>query len=838
MKYILPLLILLSFCYSDNTRDHVKALIKKYEEDYGSQKVKEELAKIGKEAIPFILENHKNLYFSDLANILSYTGKESEELLLLAMDSKNEKHQEAAALALIHLRSEIAIPKLMEYSKKRTFGVTFAHGFLEIGDKAHKALLDGLTSENKERKDTCLRILGSTSIPPNFIPTLLKLIEKDPAPTIRSLALEILRYHRKHLDLLIPVFMKSLQDPDPDAQENAVVNLSILAEELEQDHFIYTLLEKALGSDNSLVLKNAILTLGRLGNLAIPFLPKILVNAQHIDPEVRKAVVRVLSWIDESGSVILPILANFLQDSDLSVQILAVETMGYMEKKAQLALDDLLLAFQSSTETSFQKAVIRTLTKISPQSKKIKDAFKSSLQKQSSETQRTILNLLSQEDLTDKNLIPLYIGSLNSKYPHQDSFYRVLEKSQPEPEAIQEFKKGLSHKNIDVRINVSKLLLKLGADTTELVPALARIIKEASNTKQRLEALYVLEDTAEKAALAVDALVLALDEKKLQRSAIYTLSKIGKLAAPATEKLIVLLQDQNKDLAQRSAFALGAIGPKAKAAMPQLLAKLKDDDSRLRKNCAGALGKIGSKNQEVLKALAQSCQDKDLKTRVEAVLALGKLDYSKVTNISALKEALSSQVWEYRLQACQIAAKLGPKAQSLDSKIKDLALSDSTWDVKMEATIALPQISLKASEELIAHIKKVSPLPPVNSYKNANAKEKKEMVAQVYTHYDYAYSSLLLQHYDLSIRLFKSCLEYLEGVDLSYAHYNIACGYSLRSVDKQGHERKQDTKLALSYLENSVNLGYSDFAHTQKDPDLKPLHQESKFQEILQSMKH
>lgn len=836
MKYILPLLFLLSFCYGNNTHDHVKELIKKHEEGSDWQKIKEELAKMGKKAVPFLLESGKDIYYSDLAYFLSYTGKESEELLLLAMDSKNEKHQEAAALALIHLRSEIAIPKLIKYSRKHTFGMAFASGLLEIGDKAHKAILDGLASNNREKRETSLRILKMTSPPPNFILPILKLIEEDPIPALRSMAIENFSYHEKQLDLIVPTLMKSLQDTDIKVQEEAVVTLFTIAKKLPSDHFLYALLEKALYSKNSVVRKNAILTLGRLNHLAIPFLPKILSSAQHSDPEVRKAVVQVLWWIDESGSVILPILASFLQDSDLSVRILALEMIGYMEKKAQLALDDLLLAFQSSTEVSFQKAVIKTLVKISPQSKKVKKAFKSSLQNQKSETQRAILSLLSQECLIDKDIIPLYIGSLSNNSPYQYLFYRVLEKARPGTEAIKEFKKGLSHQNIYVRINVSRLLLKFGTDATELVPVLAKIIKEASDIEQRLEACYVLQDMAEKAALAVDALILALDEKKLQWSAIYTLSKVGKLAAPATEKLIALLQNQNKKLAYKSAFALGSIGPKAKAAIPELLAKLKDDNHHLRRNCAGALGKIGSKDQEILKALDLSCQDQDSRTRVEAVLALGKLETSAITNISALKDALSSKIWEYRMQACQVATKLGSKAQSLDSKIKELALSDSVWNVKMEATIALPQISPKASKEFIFHIKNTSPLPSLGSYRNANGKEKRQMIAQVYTHYDYGYSCLLLKRYDLSIRLFKSCLEYLEGLDLSYAHYNIACGYSLRSVSKQENKKKKDIKLALSYLEKSVKLGYSEYAHMQQDPDLKPLHQELKYQEILQKL--
>ncbi len=56
--------------------------------------------------------------------------------------------------------------------------------------------------------------------------------------------------------------------------------------------------------------------------------------------------------------------------------------------------------------------------------------------------------------------------------------------------------------------------------------------------------------------------------------------------------------------------------------------------------------------------------------------------------------------------------------------------------------------------------------------------------------------------------------------------YNLACSYAL--VGKK--------RLAISKLRKSVELGYHDLEHLKRDPDLKSLHQDTGFEEVVRML--
>lgn len=57
----------------------------------------------------------------------------------------------------------------------------------------------------------------------------------------------------------------------------------------------------------------------------------------------------------------------------------------------------------------------------------------------------------------------------------------------------------------------------------------------------------------------------------------------------------------------------------------------------------------------------------------------------------------------------------------------------------------------------------------------------------------------------------------------STAWYNLACSYALT-----GH-----VEHALTTLERAIALGYDDYRWMRKDPDLKSLHENPRFEELL-----
>ena len=54
-------------------------------------------------------------------------------------------------------------------------------------------------------------------------------------------------------------------------------------------------------------------------------------------------------------------------------------------------------------------------------------------------------------------------------------------------------------------------------------------------------------------------------------------------------------------------------------------------------------------------------------------------------------------------------------------------------------------------------------------------------------------------------------------------HYNLACSLALVGLKKE----------ALKALKQAIDLGYLDFNHLRKDPDLKSLHDEPEFKKLV-----
>jgi len=72
----------------------------------------------------------------------------------------------------------------------------------------------------------------------------------------------------------------------------------------------------------------------------------------------------------------------------------------------------------------------------------------------------------------------------------------------------------------------------------------------------------------------------------------------------------------------------------------------------------------------------------------------------------------------------------------------------------------------------------------------------------------------------------------------AWAHYNLACAYSLRSgKHPNGAEGKKaqeaDIAKALDHLERAIQSGWEDLEHLEQDSDLNPLRAEPRYKKIL-----
>ena len=100
--------------------------------------------------------------------------------------------------------------------------------------------------------------------------------------------------------------------------------------------------------------------------------------------------------------------------------------------------------------------------------------------------------------------------------------------------------------------------------------------------------------------------------------------------------------------------------------------------------------------------------------------------------------------------------------------------------------------------------------------------------------------ALVMQgRYEDGVRTVENARERLTG-DVNYA-YNAACVYGrlVEATLKQPESTERETRLktyrqqALSDLAASIKLGFRDFAWMREDPDLKPLHDQKEFHEMI-----
>lgn len=79
--------------------------------------------------------------------------------------------------------------------------------------------------------------------------------------------------------------------------------------------------------------------------------------------------------------------------------------------------------------------------------------------------------------------------------------------------------------------------------------------------------------------------------------------------------------------------------------------------------------------------------------------------------------------------------------------------------------------------------------------------------------------------YDKGLKIDQRLSRLLKDDDV--VHYNLACSLAL-----MGQEKK-----ALAALKKAVRLGYDDFRHMKRDPDLKALHQNPEFLKLFKRKK-
>jgi len=231
------------------------------------------------------------------------------------------------------------------------------------------------------------------------------------------------------------------------------------------------------------------------------------------------------------------------------------------------------------------------------------------------------------------------------------------------------------------------------------------LIDELLKNIENEKALHVLIKISDSELIERLIDLLNGDNKDVRQGAAFALSKIG--TEKAIDPLIAVLKDKDmdSDVHQGAADALGEIG--TEKAIDPLIAVLKDKDmvSDVHQGAADALGEIGT--EKAIDPLIAVLKDKDMAwyVRQGAALALGKIGTEKAIDplIAVLKDKDMDS--DDRRSAADALGKIGTE-KAIDPLIAVLKDKDMGWYVRQGAALALGKIGTeKAIDPLIAVLK-------------------------------------------------------------------------------------------------------------------------------------
>lgn len=223
------------------------------------------------------------------------------------------------------------------------------------------------------------------------------------------------------------------------------------------------------------------------------------------------------------------------------------------------------------------------------------------------------------------------------------------------------------------------------------------------------------------------------EDPYVRLGALHTLFQMGPEAAPATQRLCILLTDDDPNIAAGAARVLAAIGPAAESALPALEAALRDErESRLFgpvwSTAAQAMGSMGPKGIAALIALLESddpailraaayglhfggpaaapavptliqvLNRNDPRYRKEVIFALQGIGPPAKEAVPALITMLHSDDFHTQYWACRALAAIGPEAEPAIPVLMRLT-KEGVTSVRRNAAAALGHIGPKIGPE-------------------------------------------------------------------------------------------------------------------------------------------
>jgi HEAT repeat protein len=482
---------------------------------------------------------------------------------------------------------------------------------------------------------------------------------------------------------------------------------------------------EALKDSSPAVRAHAARALGQLGAIARPAAMALVTAIADPDHAVRRQAVRALRAIRPGQEVTLPLFVKLLEDSDPGVRM---RVLGAISETGAEAVPSLIKALQNDKAAYWICLILRD---IGPTAKEAVPALVEKLHDPRPEIRREVVLALAAMEDAAVAAAPQIALLLDDQHVRTAATYALGRIGRIPADAetkIQANAKGddkllaaaslwalarVHPEDKDLRRQVTEVLIERLKDKDPHVRAMAAqalsslppapeitmpIWEKALADADEATLRNALDALAGLGAPAVPKLIAALKFEHLRGRVAYILGQIGPAAAPATEALAGLIDDNRPRVSAEAVLALAKIGPGAKAAVPALLKSFQKGDDANNHAIAYALGKIGPDAAAAQPALEAALKGGDDSLALVSAWALGKINPGSADvagrTIPVLIVGLTAPLPQSRQAAAEALGNLGPLAKEAVPALEK-AGGDPDANVSKAVAEALKSIGAK-----------------------------------------------------------------------------------------------------------------------------------------------
>jgi HEAT repeat protein/mono/diheme cytochrome c family protein len=384
-------------------------------------------------------------------------------------------------------------------------------------------------------------------------------------------------------EAVVPDLVRVLSEGGPAEQASAVRVLTKIGPRAEPA--VPQLLEALRKAGAGAAGVHVAAALGGVGKASVPPLTRLFEDTE--DPRIKELAGRALGFAGPDANAAVPALLGALNDPSSRIRFTAAIALGEIgDERAVPALVDVL---RKDTSRSVRMYCIRALATIGADGPGVVPALIDVLggdDNLGAEAGRALAAI-------GPSALPPVIEAANHADPRIRAEAALVlgqlagEPARTAPVLIQ----ALRDLEASVADSAARALAGMGDSA---VPHLIEAVRSDEDPRARGYAALALGQASRPVAVAVPALIAALDdpEPTVQQLACWSLGKIGPQAAPSTEALAAKLRSTDLVLRRTAAWALGNVGPAAAAAVPALETCLQDEQLTVREEAAEALQKI------------------------------------------------------------------------------------------------------------------------------------------------------------------------------------------------------------------------------------------------------